>query len=386
MRETPRVVFVLSAYALGGAERQLAALIEHRPASAAHLDVRTITFLAPSSDRVAERYRRAGVVDTLIDRQSQGFPLFFSKLVWTMARLRPDIVHTFLDSSPGAWGRLAAWLVGVPVIAHSDRLAWPEGTRVHLWLRPFLDRKTARFFPNAGAIADRLVRDGVPRERISLNPSAVDLGTFVLRDGRAMRGAWGVSDDAVVAGFLGRFVPNKRLDLLLDALLLLPQDERPDLIVLGGDGPTRAATQERVAADPWLSAHCLLPGVVDAIPDFMAGIDYLILPSDVEGLPNAVLEAMAMARPVVATGVSDVPRLIEGIGFVAEPGEPASLAGAVRAMQRLPPAERRRLGAQARRRIERDYDMVVVARRFWEAHLDLLASTAARRTRRTTAS
>ena len=373
MRRRVTIVMVMSAYRLGGTERQLASLIEHRPSYAKDLELHTITFLEPSSEAIVRRFVQEGVHNTLVDRRTRSFPSFFFGIARTMARLKPDVVLTLLDSSIGAWGRLAAWLVGVRNIVHSDQSLMVEGTRAHLFLRPFLDRVTRRFLPNAEAIAARLVRDGVPAERITVIPTAVDLGLFDPVSVRGAREAWGVPSDAVVAGFVGRFAEVKRIDILLDAMLELPLDRRPDYLVLAGDGPTMPAVREHVNGDAWLADRCILLGTIDAIPEFMASIDFLVLSSRIEGLPNVVLEAMAMARPVVATRVSDVPAVIEGCGFLAEPLDVASLAGAIAEMMALTPEQRDRLGRAGRQRIELEYDLDKVAKRFWDAQLELVS-------------
>lgn len=385
MRSPPRVVFVLSRFALGGAEKQLAALFERRPPSTGSLELHTITFQTPLSDAVAARFRAAGAHDTLVDRQASSFPVFFVRLLQTLRALRPNLVHTVLDASPGTWGRLAAWLTGVPVLVHSDLSLRPQGTRAHRLLRPWLDRRTDRFLPNAQAIAERLVATGVPRERIAVIPCGVDLTTFTSHPSRELRGAWGVPEGAVVAGFLGRFDPLKRLDVLLDAVLALPVAARPDRLVLGGDGPEWPRVEARIAGDPWLAERCRLVGAVHDVPAFLAAVDYLVLSSEVEGLPNVLLEAMAASRPVVATRVSDVPGLVEGVGFLAEPGDARSLAHAWGAMQALDPDARTALGRAGRARVEISYDLDRIATRFWNAHLELLSGVPARRVERAAA-
>lgn len=365
----------MASYAVGGTELQLAALLANRPAWAAGYTLETITFLPPRSSAVTQLFEAEGVSNTLINREALSFPRFFWRLLTQVRRSRPDVLHAMLDSSTGAWGRLAGVLVGVPAIVQSDRSVMEEGTGTHRRLRPFLDRRTQRFLPNANAIAERLMRGGVPRERITVVPSGVDLARFdpasVQPTGRYRNAAGGV-----VAGFVGRFHAVKRLDVLLDAVASLPEAQRPARLVLAGDGPEMAAVQARVAAEPWLRQHVKLLGACDDVPGFLAEIDYLILSSEVEGAPNAVIEAMAMGKPVVATRVSDVPGIVKGAGFLAEPGDATSLAGAIAQMQALTPAARAELGRHGRLNVEANYDMKVVAERFWEAHRQLLTRRA----------
>lgn len=372
MRRSGRCVFVLGRYAVGGAQRQLVSLIAHRPERARGYDVHIITLAPSESPELERRAGVAGVRTTLVDRSSLRFPLFFIRLYLEMLRLRPMVVSTFLDSSVGSWGRLAAWLAGVPVIVHSDRQQEPHGTRAHFLLRPFLDRRTKRFLPNSHVIAERLIADGVPRRRIRVMPNGVDLGLFDPTTTNGDRSAWGVAPGETVLGFLGRFAHVKRIDLLMEALRRLPEPVRPDHVVLAGDGDMMPHVRALVAADPWLRERCRFVGSIDDTPAFLAGIDYLVLSSDSEGLPNVVLEAMAMGKPVVATAVSEVPFMVADTGYVVPPGDADALAGAIAAMQRLSSDERRELGKRARRRVEEVYDIAVRSAEFWDAHLDLM--------------
>ncbi len=367
----PKVLFVMASYAVGGTELQLASLIADRPAWASGYALESITFLPPRSAEVAERFASLGVVNTLIDREQTSFPRFFLRLLQQVRRSRPDILHAMLDSSTGAWGRLAGVVAGVPAIVQSDRSIVEEGTSAHLRLRPFLDGRTKRFLPNAHAIAERLRRSGVPAERITVVPSGVDLGRFD-PDKLQGTGRFRRHPGEVVAGFVGRFHAVKRIDVLLEAVASLPEGARPDRLVLAGDGPEASAVRELVAEHEWLREHVELIGTCTDVPAFLAETDYLILSSEVEGAPNAVIEAMAMRRPVVATRVSDVPTIVGETGFLADPGDVASLAAAIAAMQGLAPGARAELGAAARGRVERDYDIRVVSERFWEAHRQLL--------------
>lgn len=368
-----RIVFVLSKYAVGGAEKQLANLIAARPERARPWDVVTITLTKPRSDDVRRRFEAAGARNVLVDREATSFPVFLWRLIRELRRLRPRIVSTLLDSSVGAWGRLAALLAGVPVIVHSDRGLIPEGTRAHRLLRPLLDRATDRFLPNADAIADRLARNGVPRSKIRVMHNGVDLHVFDPERATCLRDSWGIDADATVLGFLGRIAPVKRVDVLLDAVRRLREDERPDQLVLAGDGASLPEIRATVEGDPWLREHARLIGTIDDAPAFLASIDYLVLSSEAEGFPNVVLEAMAMGKPVVATAVSDVPFLLGDTGILAAPSDVDSLARALATVQTMTPAERAILGRRARERAKREFDIAVCAERFWGAHLELAA-------------
>jgi len=360
----PRIDFIITGYALGGMERQLAFLLENRPAWAEQYSLRTITFEEARDRELAERFERLGIPNVTISRQRLSFPEFVFRLYRTIRTHSPDTVHTFLDGSASTWGRLCAVLARVPVIVQSDRSLRVGGTPLQRRLRPWLDRHTDLFLPNAEEIGKRIVATGVPVDAVHVVTSAVDLELF---DPRPEVGG-GSNDSGTVLGFVGRLDRVKRVDLLLDALLRLPVVDRPARVLIAGAGPDEEPIRRRIAADAWLQGACHLEGAITNVPEFLARIDYLVLPSEIEGFPNAVLEAMAMAKPIVATKVSDVPRLIEGSGFLAEPGSAESLAEAIRKMQLCTAQERQALGAHGRKRVVESYDIHVVAERFWSMH------------------
>ena len=146
--------------------------------------------------------------------------------------------------------------------------------------------------------------------------------------------------------------------------------------MIAGDGPQAATLRERIAQDAWARDHVRMLGVVGDVPGFLAGIDVLVLPSDTEGLPNAVLEAMAMGVPVVATAVSDVPFLVGSAGEVVPPRDATALAAAVRRLVAASSEERARLGAIGRDRAQREFGIAAAARAFWTAHRALLEPAA----------
>lgn len=368
------VVFVLAGLSMGGAEAQLTSLLETRPTGS---DGPRVTILTLTRDRNDELLRRLASLDVeiaTVDRTAMRFASFFLALVRWFRRTRPALVHTVLSGTTGTWGRLAARLAGVPIVVHSERSLAPARTVWQRSFEPLAHRLTDRFFTNARAVADRLEAEGVPAGKIRVLRNGVDVARFGRVDRAAARRSWGVGEDAVVAGFLGSLRPIKRPDLLLDALAIVPEADRPDAVLFAGDGPLREGLHARVDADVWARDHVRFLGVVADAAGFLPALDYLVLTSDTEGLPNAILEAMAAGVPCLATRVSDVPELVTDNGQIVEPGDAEGLAAAIRTMQRTPAVERRALGAYGHARAQRDFDLAVGAERFWSAHDELLAA------------
>jgi glycosyltransferase involved in cell wall biosynthesis len=369
----PKIIFILSSFTIGGAEKQWALYLATRPKDF-DVEVEIITILPTLKDSewMEKEFRDLGVKITQVDHSEMLFPQFFWQLYQTIRKSKPTLVHTVLTGSVGTWGRLAAWLAGVPHIIQSDLTVMLKFTRTHKLLDPFLNRFTDIFLPNAQAIANRLVGQGVPRHKIFVVPNITDGERFNPQKVKSIRDTWGIPQEALVAGFIARFRPEKRIDVLLDAMLLVPENERPDYLVLGGDGPMMPMVKERVQADPWLRERCRLLGTVEDTPSFFASVDYTLLTSDSEGIPNVVLEAMAMEKPVVATDVSDVPLVLEGVGFIGKMGQPATIAEGIRKMQALSPEERKALGKKARAKVLENFELSKATKIFWDAHKNVL--------------
>lgn len=367
-----RIVFVVSSVASGGAERQLLEYLKRAPSS---LHISIICLTRPRSENLQAEYEALNMPCIFVDRQQTNLICSFLRIVREIRRRTPNIVHTFLDGSPGSLGRIAALVARVPIILHSSRCIDPPLSRTNRIVSQWLNRKTNHFLTNASATADRYRSRGINEQRITVIPSGVDLSRFHPAARDVYRARWGIPAAATVGGFLGNFRAEKRLDILLQALRALDERKRPDLFLIAGSGPYKAWLHGEIESDAWLRDHVRLTGFADNAPGFLAAIDYLVLSSDIEGCPNVVLEAMAMEKAIVATGVSDVPFILRNIGFVARRSDVQSLAKCIEAVQMLTPEDRRSRGLQARARIEADYDITKVAKRFWRTHIELLPST-----------
>lgn len=363
-------MFVLSDLGMGGMQSQLTSLLEAPAGIPEGWRVTLLTLTTERSDALVDRLQRQGAQFALVDRGGTSFPRFLQRLVTTMRRERPDIVHTMLAGSSGTWGRVAARLAGVPVVAHSDRSLDPIQTRAQRLLGPLVDKATDAFFTNARAVQRRLEASGVPAGKINLVPNGVDLSRFSAADGAELRRSWGATRDAVVVGFLGMLRPEKRPQLLLEALALMDQRSLPARVAFAGDGALMQQLRQQAASLP-AGQRVLFLGQVDDVAAFLAAIDVLALTSDTEGLPNAVIEAMAAGKPVVATRVSDVPDLVTDNGLIVEPRDAQGLAAALTTLIRLSPLERAALGAAGRARAQA-FGLDAAAHRFWAAHRQLL--------------
>jgi glycosyltransferase involved in cell wall biosynthesis len=368
----PKLVLIMSNFNYGGAEKQWAQYLANQPANLP-FDIEIITFLPTSPNSLEHLYSNLGIPVTLIDRSKMSLSRFFISLLKTLWKIKPTIVHTMLTGSVDTWGRLAAWITRVPYIFHSElSLGLFGSSPKYRIFRFFLDKVTVRFLPNSQAMAKWLEHQGIPKNKIIYVPNPIDLDMFNSERKNSLRNTLDIPENASVAGFLATFRPVKRLDILLDALISLPPKNRPDYLILGGDGEMMSMVTSKLESDADLLSRTRLLGMVKDTPQFFASIDYLILTSDIEGLPNVVLEAMAMEKPIIASSVSDLPRLVEGTGFIAEVGNAKSFAECIKKMENISKDQKKEMGKLGRGKIEAEFEISVASKAFWQVHVDIL--------------
>jgi glycosyltransferase involved in cell wall biosynthesis len=233
-------------------------------------------------------------------------------------------------------------------------------------IRKLAVRSASGLVVGASAEAERVRRAyGVPGERIASIPNPVDTTAWRPADRARARKTLGLPLDARVVEWHGHVqVERKGLDVLIDAWrrIRASRDGGEPILLLVGSGRGAPALRELIGADPsvrWADRYVLDRA---ELWTYLAASDVYVLPSRHEGFAVAPLEAMAAARPVVATDVSGVRDLFPdgrgdepAMGGVVVPADdPAALADAIRAL--LDDDERARaLGAEGRRRAEREY-------------------------------
>jgi glycosyltransferase involved in cell wall biosynthesis len=201
-----------------------------------------------------------------------------------------------------------------------------------------------------------------------LEPSAA--GLWEQPDG--VRGELGISPDAPLAGTVGSLTPKKSHETLLRATRLARRS-LPDLrVAVVGQGPMAGALHRR-AAELAVEDAVAFVGYREDAARVASAFDVFVLSSRHEGLPVALLEAMAAGRPVVATRVGGVPEVVRdgGEGILVPPGDPEALAAAMVTVL-VDSDLQARLGEAARRRAA-DFDIRRTVRRHEEVYARLLA-------------
>jgi glycosyltransferase involved in cell wall biosynthesis len=165
------------------------------------------------------------------------------------------------------------------------------------------------------------VRNGVDIDRFRENPDARAL----------IRTEWGVPETAVLFGAVCRLVPEKGLDVCLEAFRRMTTvAATPSYLVVVGEGPQRPAL-EALSLALGLADRVRFAGFRSDVPGVLSALDFLVLPSRLEGLPLIVLESLAVGRPVIATRVAGTPEILtrDDVGWLVAPGDVGELTHAL---------------------------------------------------------
>jgi glycosyltransferase involved in cell wall biosynthesis/protein-tyrosine-phosphatase len=313
--------------------------------------------------RLADELRRSGVDLAIVDEQRHSAVQIVRFLARFLQTRQVEIVHThrYKDNILGA---AAAKLAGVRhVIRTVHGLTEPAAgwNRVKVRAADALDTAilrhgAARVIAVSAGVAQTLRQSGCRPASVIGIPNGIDLSRVrATRTASAVRRELGIAADALVIGTAGRLVPVKAQASLLGAARLVLEQRRDARFVIAGDGPLR---DDLILAARALgiASQCVFTGSRADIHEVMAAMDVFVLPSLHEGIPMALLEAMALRRPVVATAVGGMVEVIDhrSNGLLVAPRDERGLASACLEVAADPDLARG-LGETARQTVERRF-------------------------------
>lgn len=271
----------------------------------------------------------------------------FIFLVRFMRRVKPTIVHTH-TAKAGTLGRLAAVVARVPIRVHTFHghvlhgYFSPRTTRVVVAVERLLGRLTTHTVVVGQKVLDDLVAAKIvtPSRSTVVAPGVRDPGARSRRDARSRLG---LAADATVVTFAGRLTPIKRGERFVAVAHDLEMEFDGAVFLVVGDGPDRAA-MERIASG---LSNVVFAGWKSDMADVYAATDLVVLTSDNEGMPVALIEAAMQGVPAVATDVGSVRQVVSDneTGLVVH--DPSYLTAAVRSLL-SDSSLRQKMGAAAR--------------------------------------
>lgn len=345
----PFALLFINALSRGGAETQLVRLARGLREHGYRVE---ICVIQPGNDFAGEL---AGIPVTLLSPRP-GVSTFRAA-IREVRRGRPDVVINFLYQATLV-GRVAALAGRVSVVISSMR-----NERLETRLRSLLFRATSigddAIVTNSQRARQTLEDAGTVRRGTTIViPNALDPAAGNASDPVATRAALGIEPGTTLFVGAGRLAPQKDWATLVEAAALYSGPPARWLIAGSGDleGELR-----RLIAQRDLTGTVTLLGLRHDVPDLLAAADALVLSSHYEGLPNIVLEALALGTPVIATAVGACPDLVaDDAGFLVPPRRPDELARAMEKLALLDPADRAAMGAAGRARIDEQYSAPAV--------------------------
>jgi glycosyltransferase involved in cell wall biosynthesis len=291
-----------------------------------------------------------------------------------------DLIHTH-SSKAGFLGRSIARLSGVPVVHTPNGLYYLGQRGVKRWFYQTLERLAGRLTTQLIAVSDGerivIMRDRlVPPDRLCVIENGVD--ALQIRDEaaaphvRQLCEQLGLNGQQPIIGTAGRMVPQKDPLTFVRAAAQLRQTYPTAQFVWCGDGELRTATEQ-------LAAHLNVPLITTGHQENSAAImqtfDVFVLPSIYEGLPFALLEAMALGIPIVASDISGVRDVLgdQQAGWLTEPRNETALATTIeRALSQTSESQRRTHAAQ--HLVETQYSVQLMVQRHLELYQHLVQS------------
>jgi len=298
-------------------------------------------------------------------------PGAFVRLIRLIHRAKPVIIHSFLFQA-NILGRFAATIYRVPVNISSLRVMEMEHAS-HAPIDRLSSFLVTRYSAVCQAVKDHAVRLlDIPREKICTIYNGIDPRSYEDQDGSSLRRQLGIENSRKVIGAVGRLCRQKGMDVLIRALPELVHAFPGLKCIITGDGPQRKIL-EALAEGLELGDSVVFVGERSDIPQIMAALDVFVLPSRWEGMPNAVMEAMAAARPVIATAVGGCPELIEPgrNGILVPPEDHKALAQAITKI--LQDSHRaREMGKAGRQKISQTFTINTMVRENQDMYKSLL--------------
>ena len=337
-----RILMVIDSLGPGGAERSLA---ESLPYLLNEGITPTIVCGYQRLHGVESEVRSLGVDVRLLT--SRTMPARVLELRRIIGSLQPDLIHTVLFES-SILGRLSGIGTGVPVLTSLVNTTYvpirrrdPNVRPWKLYVARFVDGWTARhltthFHAITHAVKDAEVEGlGIPAEKVTVIERGRDAARFgetsLLRRQRA-RSRLGISDDDPIVVSVGRQEFQKGQEYLIRAMDEIA-DERVLLLIAGRTGSATAHLQQLIH-EMGLADRVRLLGHRDDVPELLAAADVFAFPSLYEGLGGALIEAMSMGLPIVATDLPAIREVTEAgrCASLVPAGNASSLATAIEAL------------------------------------------------------
>ena len=303
----------------------------------------------------------------------------FIRLLRYLKENKIEILHTFLFHA-NILGRLAGHIAKTPVVISSQRNTDNWRSLYHMLLDRWTSRWADVIISNSHAGKNRLEKhEKIASEKIIVIPNGLEESAIDEPfDQKQLREGYGLLDGKVI-GMLSNFMMHKVHRIFVDSARILLKENRDLNFIIAGDGKNRVEFENEIKKTDFARRIVFL-GKVSDINAFLAMLDVFVLPSEWEGMPVALMEAMLAGKPVIATKVGDVPNLVsdQKEGLLIPPCDVSELVKAI-AWLIQHPVEGKQMGQRAKKKIIQDFSRRTMIERIKNVYLDQMIKSNGRR-------
>lgn len=363
------ILQIIATLDIGGAERQLVELVKRLDKNKYNVTVCCITRGGP----MEENLKKLGIEYHLLHKRFKfDFTVIF-KLTRLIRQKKIDLVHTW-NFTANAWGRLCAWVAGVPIIIASEHGTFSPVLKRQILVDKLLSKCTDKIITVSNNFKECIERiEKIPHEKIIAIHNGIDINEFGTSVNNAnLKNELKIDKECPVVGIVARLDPLKDHESFLRAAEYIIKKMPEVRFLIVGDGELRGKL-ESLAKEVGLSKKVIFTGFRRDITNILSIINVFVLCSISEALGIAVLEAMASSKPVVATNVGGIPEVVkdEETGILVPPGNPEALAESITRLLKNK-EEARRIGLAGRRRVEKYFDIKLKVKKVEEIYDKLI--------------
>ena len=302
-----RLVQVIHGLGIGGMARVTADLVRHLQGNGYQISI----FCTHVRGELAEEVEALGCDVHFEEPRGRLGHWSLPLRIWQyLRRVQPDVVHTqhfsaLMDAT------MAARMAGVPALVHTDHSKLYPIPRRHVIIERLMAAWVDAYCACSLHTKNDLVRHiGVPADQVHVMLNGLDFDRLPDRkDGLRVRESLGIPSEARVLGTIARLEPQKSQDVMIDAMPAILQEFPDTHLVIVGGGSLESSLRDRVNASG-LHHRVHLTGWQSEPDPYLAAMDIFMLSSLFEGLPIAILQAMAAGLPVVSTDAGGVKEVI----------------------------------------------------------------------------
>lgn len=372
MKNRIKVMIVIRQLIVGGAESQTYELARGLDREKFEVTVCSLQ----NGGHFAKELEIEGIPVRVVRKRGKYDVSIIPRLITLFKQERPDIIHCVMWTA-NMWGGLCARLAGIPRLVMSTRSIGIWKKRIHYLTGPLIFNHADRVLANSMEVRNYMVqRESVNKNKIQVVYNGLDTGkfgkSFSPEEVQKIRKELGLPPMGPVIGIVANLSPQKDYPTLLQAAVQVAKANEDARFLIVGDGPLRASLQAETIR-LGLEGRVVFTGLRTDVDRCLSCMDTFVLSSVREGFSNALLEAMAMGLPVVASRVGGN---IEAVkvgesGYLFQPGDYNELA---RYILRLigNPGQARIMGENGKKRAMRDFSNSHYLKQMENLYINLL--------------